>query len=1519
LVFLACWVTTAKAEGWDDFANNLATDLAPLLALFGEQVTKQFLSESITTLDNFIFAMAPLGIITAVVSAIRVCGAPSLRAFIGRANEGGGIAEAELCSSTSRDVCELYHNGAIVRVFGRPKILEIVHDHDGADFWVPREFWQTPLTCGIYPFREYIKTVRAKEAGWEEIGKRVRRGTEPEDTESQKDPPEKRISDSDDDDADDKFAPNPNLSVNIGIRKRPRHVMWLSAITGFVAQASVLVVGFLVTYTWAWTKDDSLPPSWAFPLMSCGTVLLCAGMFSCALLVERSTRERVFRKSGEPATLHVVQPGNQIIGDQTFDSFSVAASLKEYTTSWKTPQHPATGRGAASAGREETFDRSSHGASPLAGKLDQLARLVSRYGVWLATAMTMSGFVLQFVGLRAMHSVVSVVQLGAILLMSIIRASLRTQRLPQEQNRLRDRPDEVEGYELDWLALQMGKEEGVVDQARRSWSVIPRPPTPETDSDSQLQDLDPPVAERTFYYRARLAELTSQSQGVGSKSSTAWGEHLVHARQRARQLRTAIESSTRYLSDHAQVNPAWQNPWTVDVVEHDSESSPSQRTSTACVSLYCPQHSNKPAAWGVNQHFLEAVVGLWTWSVVSNPRTEKVDKFGLRASTASEVPAYRILAVGATAEDIRRAYTELRFWADDFPPVSTMKWTAMVDPVERSPHTLLWRTNGDEISTRASPGTPKKPNLRLYGWPIWDPSKPFILATRMDNPSVSAACAQEIYQSFFCAVTAAIDFPGAQTRPTKGNKGLYFENEIMSSLAATFEQSGLGSKQDAYSVIIPALRLRSKLPLPSDAVPVVHSAAEDAWKEGHFWDAYHLLKWAWNHSRLAETMMQLGELYRHALFSKNAAYVDRGREGISQMKQDAGDESVGDICDRYEGLLRNLDDLSSNRHPTAQDVITAIAGNDRGDSLWLISQAEEVLTPDAGGRAVLSWAAQRGWLEVVKTALEIGSVVNSEDDAKRTPLSYAAEHGHADVVRLLMDKGALPITEDSLRRTPLSYAAAKGHCVVMEVLLSDPRVTVYTKDNNGFSPLHWAARWGQEEAIELLLRQKAQIIDDRDLKGRPPLMIALLSRRIHTAEMLVANGAKFDFRLEGIEAWRWAIKYGEWACATFLLELANRGSLQKKSVIVKAFKRFSKHPEAKKPVVLPEAAPKTEVQPYVVSEAGAREEITIETVRRAADGYYDIVTWICEQGDIHPLGELEFDESNRFKLVGLLLDYLGEEIKVTEDVVRAAAGSWFLGEDVMRLLLAKRGREVKITEDVVKKAAGNEMAGERVMRLLLVERGNEVKVTEDVVKAAAANTMSGLKLMELLLAERGNEVRVTGDVVKAAVGNDNYGKQVIELLQAQRDKEFKEIVVTEAMVKVAAGNVVYGASFVQQLLIERGKMVTVTEDIVKAAAGNRLNGDSIISLLLVERGKEVKVTADVVKAAAANESREMGEKVMRLLLDGRAEIVDLEKVMEATSREFGESMAMRLLGTEDREVEVTEDGVKAAEEDVSAE
>ena len=68
----------------NDFSNNIFTDLAPLLTLFGDQMTKQFLSMSMGWADNALIAICPIGILTVMVSAIRIGDASKLKTLIGR-------------------------------------------------------------------------------------------------------------------------------------------------------------------------------------------------------------------------------------------------------------------------------------------------------------------------------------------------------------------------------------------------------------------------------------------------------------------------------------------------------------------------------------------------------------------------------------------------------------------------------------------------------------------------------------------------------------------------------------------------------------------------------------------------------------------------------------------------------------------------------------------------------------------------------------------------------------------------------------------------------------------------------------------------------------------------------------------------------------------------------------------------------------------------------------------------------------------------------------------------------------------------------------------------------------------------------------------------------------------------------------------------------------------------------------------------------------------------------------------
>lgn len=86
----------------------------------------QFMSEAVGLADCILLAMAPLGIVTIIVSAIRVGGPTWLKAIIGRARENLAAAELEVMSSTSDEVCELWNGNNIIRCQGSAEIWQFI-------------------------------------------------------------------------------------------------------------------------------------------------------------------------------------------------------------------------------------------------------------------------------------------------------------------------------------------------------------------------------------------------------------------------------------------------------------------------------------------------------------------------------------------------------------------------------------------------------------------------------------------------------------------------------------------------------------------------------------------------------------------------------------------------------------------------------------------------------------------------------------------------------------------------------------------------------------------------------------------------------------------------------------------------------------------------------------------------------------------------------------------------------------------------------------------------------------------------------------------------------------------------------------------------------------------------------------------------------------------------------------------------------------------------------------------------
>lgn len=90
----AAKTTTATVEA-SNFENNAFIDFAPLLTLFGEEITKQFLSISVGLADNILVGIAPISIMMVIISVIRISRGKFLKLLIERYSTPVSFCEIE--------------------------------------------------------------------------------------------------------------------------------------------------------------------------------------------------------------------------------------------------------------------------------------------------------------------------------------------------------------------------------------------------------------------------------------------------------------------------------------------------------------------------------------------------------------------------------------------------------------------------------------------------------------------------------------------------------------------------------------------------------------------------------------------------------------------------------------------------------------------------------------------------------------------------------------------------------------------------------------------------------------------------------------------------------------------------------------------------------------------------------------------------------------------------------------------------------------------------------------------------------------------------------------------------------------------------------------------------------------------------------------------------------------------------------------------------------------------------------
>lgn len=1093
LVLFAFAFVGAKADDLADFSNNLFTDLGPLLALFGDSMTKQYLSESTSSLDYVIFAMAPVGIMTAIISVIRVCGHSALRAFIGRSQEGDGIVEAELCTSTSRDVCELFNRGGITRVLGRPSILELIH--------VPRqEGLQTPASeskndkAGLYLSRDYFSHhyENSESPDWTEVKRRQT-------------------------DSANRFSPNPNLSLNIGIVKRPPWVFVAIAVTGIILQVGVLVLAGVGVWVLDWTPDeqqDASPGNSAVIMFIAGTCFMCLGMGFCAALIGQTTHERLLKRTSltksSRSRILWLQPGPQVIGDQSFDPFA------HLENSEKGPLQVWMSSRKIFKEKFETY-------------------------TYVAVFFVLAGYIVQFIGLRGLSAWISLAQVGITIFMSILRGCLRMQRLDRNGNEFAKMPDLVAGHELDWLAFEIAGswsrchvtgQDGRADNDETAGrtSSSSRSARTLTETNSSLTIGAGNTSQHTFEdllrIRVRLAHLTGHFTltNINDTESQLWKDEFVKVRVKATQLSAALCQAVAGLFPRRQQDIVLRIRATTK--EQDSPA-PEHQVS---VTLGAPIESSQ-ASWRVDSARIEAILGLWMWTLVSDERLRPTDDHSAHTvSPAEKVLRSRIVSAGF-ADDPKwndkagNTQGEMDLWLGTN-AVQFSKATLTVDKQHLNGLGTLWQPMDGEKQHWEIASTEKNmmnsTSQRFCGWNLVyrtangsssnATSIRVQLAPVLPKTSLLDLCAQELFTALLVSLAGFLssDTIGKTTIIGKADT-LQLQNTTISIIEEAFVENNLGSPSDLRLSIIPPLKEQLRSPSSEEILSVLTQATRYYRQESKWGRAEILLRWCCasfgssseDPGQLSiDALRELGELYRYALNQKsNDTTRKMGNDGIEWMTRTYDsmgktNPEVKEILDSYREIAqrislrsRTIESNSDDPKSVPQQLVKAISDRDRTETLYHLCFMTSDLLNSPDSQQAFPLAVRNDWSEVVAELSEMNANLDSLDDVGRSAVSHCAELGYESRMKSLIDQGAALDLVEMDQMTPLSWASRNGHDRIVKLLLESKQVHADRPGKSNQRPLWWAVKGAHTSVAKVLI--DSGVDTEPVVNGQTPLTAAI--------------------------------------------------------------------------------------------------------------------------------------------------------------------------------------------------------------------------------------------------------------------------------------------------------------------------------------------------------------------------------------------------------------------------------------------
>mmetsp|Transcript_24250 Transcript_24250/g.29409 ORF Transcript_24250/g.29409 Transcript_24250/m.29409 type:complete len:457 (+) Transcript_24250:181-1551(+) len=121
------------------------------------------------------------------------------------------------------------------------------------------------------------------------------------------------------------------------------------------------------------------------------------------------------------------------------------------------------------------------------------------------------------------------------------------------------------------------------------------------------------------------------------------------------------------------------------------------------------------------------------------------------------------------------------------------------------------------------------------------------------------------------------------------------------------------------------------------------------------------------------------------------------------------------------------------------------------------------------GSRPLQFAAEAGYIKVVRMLLDAGADIDAKGLNHQTALHEAVIGGHESIVRMLLSKGCdVELRDYKHKYTPLHRAIVHGHQIILKLLLGSG-ANMEVRDGGGMTPLHIACAGSHSSALVPLM------------------------------------------------------------------------------------------------------------------------------------------------------------------------------------------------------------------------------------------------------------------------------------------------------------------------------------------------------------------------------------------------------------------------------------------------------------------